>query len=60
MPVGALPAVMLGLKRDLFAAASGAYHAIAPTAGQHVLAGLIGIGCHHRNLLKGLWFLFHT
>src|ERR1017187_10023983 len=60
MPVRALPAVVLGLERHFFAAAGGADHSIGPTAGHYVLAGLIGIGCHQRNLLKGLRFLFHT
>jgi len=60
VPIGALPAVVLGLECDLFAAASRANHAIAPAAGQNVLPCLFWIGCHHRNLLKGLVFEFRT
>lgn len=44
MLVGALPAVVLRLKRDLPTAASGALNAIRPTARDYVIAAVLSIG----------------
>ena len=60
MPIRTLPAVMLRLEMDLIAPTGRAGNAIGPSAGNHVVPAVLGIGKIYDSLLKGNGFLFDT
>src|ERR1700677_2678663 len=60
MPIRALPAVVLGLERNAVATAGGADDAVRPTAGNHVIVAVLGIGEVYHRFLEGCGFWCHV